>query len=71
MDKQALKRELFELSHFIFGISADILDADYDTDIQPRINLALKRLCDLKIRHNRYTAEEISTNCGSNDRYIG
>lgn len=69
MDKHALKRELFELSHFIFNISVDILDSDYDREIQPRLNMALKRLCDLKIRYNRYTAEEIANNCASNDRY--
>lgn len=51
MDNHQLKRELFELSHAIFGVSTDAVDASWD-EIHPRLIRCLGRLGDIIIAHH-------------------
>ena len=49
MDKQYLKRELTELAHYIWCIGVDSPSELTDDEIEQKMSIALRRLCDLKV----------------------
>ena len=52
IDKDYLKRELFELSHEIFKIQADIYDTSYE-DTRQKLSICFEKLAVLICGFNR------------------